>query len=266
MLMARAKRHFIPGYIWHITHRCHKREFLLKFSKDRHRYLQWLYQAKKRYKLTILNYMVTSNHVHLLVFDAGKRDVIPKSMQLVAGRTGQEYNQRKDRKGAYWEDRYHATAVESGDHLARCMVYIDTNMVRAGVVSHPSMWVFSGYNEIREPRRKNILIDYERLQWLFGVGTYDQLKSIHRGWIEEYLGSGAKERQGEWTDSIAVGSKAFTEKMKSLLGFKARGRDVVKGDGRYHLREEVVPYKALFEAEKGDIGPKNTYFWEIKTE
>jgi len=146
--MARAKRHFIPGYIWHITHRCHKREFLLKFSKDRHRYLQWLYQAKKRYKLTILNYMVTSNHVHLLVFDTGNRDVIPKSMQLVAGRTGQEYNQRKNRKGAYWEDRYHATAVESGDHLARCIVYIDTNMVRAGVVNHPAMWSFSGYNEI----------------------------------------------------------------------------------------------------------------------
>ena len=35
-----AKRHFIPDQIWHITHRCHKREFLLKFSKDRHRYLQ----------------------------------------------------------------------------------------------------------------------------------------------------------------------------------------------------------------------------------
>jgi hypothetical protein len=32
--------------------------------------------------------MVTSNHVHLLVVDTGKRDVIPKSMQLVAGRTG----------------------------------------------------------------------------------------------------------------------------------------------------------------------------------
>ena len=63
--MARAKRHYIPGYIWHITHRCHKREFLLGFSKDRHRYLQWLYQAKKRYGLTILNYIVTSNHVHL---------------------------------------------------------------------------------------------------------------------------------------------------------------------------------------------------------
>ena len=60
--MARARRHFIPGYIWQITHPYSKREFLLKFAKDRHRYLHWLYQAKKRYGLNILNYMVTSNH------------------------------------------------------------------------------------------------------------------------------------------------------------------------------------------------------------
>jgi putative transposase len=125
----------------------------------------------------------------------------------MAGRTGQEYNQRKNRKGAYWGDRYHATAVESGDHLARCMVYIDTNMVRAGVVSDPSMWFYCGYNEIQEPRRKNILIDYQRLQGLIGSRTYDELRSSHRGWIEEYLGDGRKERQEEWASSIAVGSR-----------------------------------------------------------
>ncbi len=115
--MARARRHYIPGHIWHITHRCHKREFLLKFSKNRRRWLQWLYEAKKRYGLVILNYAVTSNHIHLLVVGGNERDVIPNSIKLIAGRTGQEFNQRKSRKGAYWEDRYHATAVESGDHL-----------------------------------------------------------------------------------------------------------------------------------------------------
>jgi len=35
--MPRANRHFIPGYIWHLTHRCHKGEFLLKLSRDRYR-------------------------------------------------------------------------------------------------------------------------------------------------------------------------------------------------------------------------------------
>lgn len=63
---------------------------------DRRRWLQWLLEARRRYKLVILNYMVTSNHIHLLVADDCERDVIPKSIQLVAGRSGQEYNQRKN--------------------------------------------------------------------------------------------------------------------------------------------------------------------------
>ena len=99
--MPRANRIFLPGYIWHITHRCHKKEFLLKFAKDRQRWLYWLFQAKRRYGLSVLNYVVTSNHIHLLVKDTSE-SVIPKSLQLIAGRTGQEYNNRKGRKGAYY--------------------------------------------------------------------------------------------------------------------------------------------------------------------
>jgi putative transposase len=57
---------------------------------------------------------------------------------MIAGRTAHEFNQRKNRKGAYWEDRYHATAVEANRYLVQCLVYIDLNMVRAGVVKHPS--------------------------------------------------------------------------------------------------------------------------------
>ena len=65
--------------------------------------------------MTILNYTVTSNHIHLLVADDRDRGVIPKSIKWVAGRTRQGYNQRKNRKGAFREDRYHATAVEEGE-------------------------------------------------------------------------------------------------------------------------------------------------------
>jgi len=34
--MPRANRHFLPGHVWHITHRCHQKKFLLKFARDRH--------------------------------------------------------------------------------------------------------------------------------------------------------------------------------------------------------------------------------------
>ena len=87
------------------------------------------FEAKKCLGLSVLNYTVTSNHVHLLVNDTGS-NVIAQSMQLIAGRTAQEYNQRKDRQGAFWEDRYHATAIEADERLHRCLIYIDLNMVR----------------------------------------------------------------------------------------------------------------------------------------
>nr|WP_306793147.1 transposase [Desulfopila inferna] len=95
------------------------------------------YQWYKR--LNNLNYIATSNHIHMLVVDTGE-DVIPKRLQLIAGRTAQEYNIRKNRKGAFWEDRYHPTAVQADQHLAKCLVYIDLTMVRAGVVRNPSAY------------------------------------------------------------------------------------------------------------------------------
>ena len=129
------------------------------------------------------------------------------------------------------------------------------------------MWPFCGYNEIQEPRRKNVLIDSESLQRLVGAKFYDQLRSSHKGWVEEYLGDEAKERQDEWTASIAVGGRSFIENVKALLGFRAKGREVRQGGGAgYQLREGAAQYKALFRAEKDDIDPENTYLWDVKTE
>ncbi len=104
---------------------------------------------------------------------------------------------------------------------------------------------------------------YERLQGLLGAGSYQQLKLSHKGWIEGYLGDGSKIRQDEWTDSIAVGSKTFVEKVKALLGFRAMGRDVKESAGGYQLREGAASYNALFEPKKHDIGTKNNYFWDM---
>ena len=51
----------------------------------------------------------------------------------------------KKRKGAFREDRYHATAIEIKQHLLRGLAYIDLNMVRTGCrMSHrggnTSLW------------------------------------------------------------------------------------------------------------------------------
>jgi putative transposase len=103
--MPRANRYFLPGHVWHITHRCHQKQFLLKFARDRQRKLYWLFEAKKRFGLCVLDYIVTSNHVHLLVKDTGE-DVIAQSMQLIAGE-----RRRNTTSGRIGMGRFGRTAI-----------------------------------------------------------------------------------------------------------------------------------------------------------
>jgi REP element-mobilizing transposase RayT len=275
--MPRANRYFIPGQVWHLTHRCHKKEFLLKFEKDRKIWIKWLYEAKQRYGLCVLNYIVTSNHIHLLVYDTGTK-AIPNSMQLIAGRIAQQFNQRKKRKGAYWslpasclprhlfihehrEDRYHATAIQTGEHLVRCLVYIDLNMVRAGVVSHPSDWQASGYQEIQTPPMRKRIIDIEKLAELCEIYNIDNFRTIHRQWIEDALKEYCFVREAKWSEAVAVGCKAFVEETQQSLGLGAKARSCQSTIDGYQLKEAAGEYSVHFGGKKVRLTPENGCFW-----
>ncbi len=259
--MPRANRYFLPGYIWHITHRCHKKDFLLKFSRDRQRWMYWLFEAKKRYGLCVLNYVVTSNHIHLLVKDTGE-GVISKSLQLIAGRTGQEYNKRKGRKGAYWEDRYHATAVESETHLFKCLVYIDLNMVRAGVVSHPGEWAHGGYREIQNPPERYRIIDTSVLMKYCDVATLETLQNQHRNWVEDELLSDSSRMEDRWTQSIAVGSESFIDQAYKALGIKGKHRNIIEDGNCCFIKESTIPYNAHIATKIDLLRVGNTIKWD----
>lgn len=182
-------------------------------------------------------------------------------MQLIAGTLGQEYNRRKNRKGAYWEDRYHATAVQTDHHLIQCLVYIDVNMVRAGVVKHPLDWPFGGCAEIQSPRKRYALIDYQGLKEVLNFKTMDKLVDAYRGWIGDAIIKGDRRRDKKRTESVAVGSELFVRATKEKLGIKAKGREVFGTDGSYELREDAARYEPVLGLEKVALSSENAYYW-----
>ena len=105
-------------------------------------------------------------------------------------------------------------------------VYVDLNMVRAGVVSHPEQWRHGGYNEIQYPRRKNILIDYEALSHLCGFENFESFQSAHRRWVQSALSD--DKRDDSWTQSIATEGRSFAEAVKNQMRSFAIGRRVQK--------------------------------------
>lgn len=245
--MPRANRHRLAGYVWHITERCHRRQFLLEFARDRRNWIHWLYEARKRFGLSVLNYQVTSNHVHLLVRDRGTGE-IERSMQLIASCTGRAYNRRKRRRGAFWEDCYHATAVDTDEYLARCLVYIDLNMVRAGVVDHPRDWPQSGYHEIQCPPERYRIIDRGALCELIGAAD-ERLAVVQNEWIEATLARGCIERETQWSEAVAVGRRRFVEEVQGKLDARARYRRVYDVEGLCVLRDGEELYRRCLEGE-----------------
>ena len=49
---------------------------------------------------------------------------------------------------------------------------------------------------------------------------------------------------------------------KEQLGIKAKGREVVGGDGSYELREPPAPYNGILGNENAVLKPQNEYPWE----
>jgi hypothetical protein len=109
-----------------------------------------------------------------------------------------------------------------------------------------------------------VLIDYKRLQDLLGAASYDQLKERHQGWVAEYCGGAEKGRKDEWTASIAVGGKGFVERVKELLGFRAKGREIIVDAEGCRVEEDTAFYSPFLGPEIEDIGPENSYFWSVK--
>jgi putative transposase len=244
-------RYFQPGYVWHLTIRCHDRIFLLDVAWYRKLLVDTLFEAQERYQVPVLNFTVTSNHIHILVLCPEDKTAIPCMMRLLGSKVGATYNKKSGRQGAFWQKRYHATAVETGEHLVRCSLYIDLNMVRAGVVSHPEAWKHGGYHEIVKPKQRYKLINREELMRLMDMPDDPKFSKHYANRINATIKRGNLSRDNVWTKEVAVGKRSFVEKIRKKLGFTSR-----LPDDSPAICEDLAGY--------GEQIPENALEWDLE--
>jgi putative transposase len=108
-----------------------------------------------------------------------------------------------------------------------------------------------------------VIINYDKLMELLGVDSYSALKQEHKTLVEDSLCVDNQYRDEKWTESIAVGSKEYVERVKSSLGALSKGRTVRKAGATYHLREPSVSYNGLLGGQNVDTGGENGYLWDF---
>ncbi len=112
--MPRKARIDAPGALQHIIFRGIERWKIFWTDEDRDDFVERLCTVIEETSTACHAWALLPNHFHLLL-KTGNTSLATAIRWLL---------------GAYWEDRYHATTIESGVHLRRCLTYIDLTQVK----------------------------------------------------------------------------------------------------------------------------------------
>lgn len=219
--MPNASRYLEPGYIYHLTHRCHDRRFLLRTVRERNDYRKWLRHGARRYGVPVYNYSVTSNHVHVIVHvdDAAS---VSSMMQLASATVARHWNRLKKHEGSFWEHPFKCTIVQGGQHLMNCMRYVSMNMVRAGVVGHPCEWAWCGHDELTGRRKRYRLLAVDRMLQSLELPSMDVFQRLYLDGVNEQLARRHLAREAAWTEALAVGDRVFVERAAGTMSRRWR--------------------------------------------
>jgi putative transposase len=142
--MARQPRLTVAAYPHHVIQRGNDRQAIVRDDADRERLLALWQEHAHTFKVAIHAYVVMDNHFHLLLTPETD-DGLPMMMQAVGRAYVRYFNVRHQRTGTLWEGRYRSNLIESERYLLACMVYIDLNPVRAGMVQQPADFKWSSH-------------------------------------------------------------------------------------------------------------------------
>ena len=82
--------------------------------------------AAKRFGLSLCEFSVQSNHVHLVV-EAAHRPALSKGLQALGVRLARQLNRVFERRGRLLADRFHAHVLTSPREVANALRYVRTN-------------------------------------------------------------------------------------------------------------------------------------------
>ena len=71
---------------------------------------------------------------------------------------------------------------------------------------------------------------------LLDINTSNELKHSYEKWIEDSLAVDSLKRESKWTESLAIGSLNFANRLKLKLGRKVRYKKIFREETTYILR------------------------------
>lgn len=164
--MARLPRISLPGHAHHVVQRGHNRQGIVQDDADRLQWKSLLRDAAVTHRVDVHAWLLLDDHFHL-VLTPQTAEGLGRMMQSLARRHAAEFNRRHCRTGTLWEGRYRSTLIQTERYFLACMVYIDLNPVRAGMVTQAADFPWSSHAHYTGTRQDAWLTPHP-LYWSLG--------------------------------------------------------------------------------------------------
>jgi putative transposase len=140
---ARPRRH-TGQLVFHVFNRAIQTMVLFEEPPEYEAFLEVLRQAVERYRMRLLAYTLMPNHWHFIVWP--REDACLSSfMQWLTVTHAKQWREARGTtgRGAVYQGRFKAVAVQRDRHLLVACAYVETNAFRAHLVDRAEDWPWS---------------------------------------------------------------------------------------------------------------------------
>jgi len=173
--MPRAARQKSPTEIYHVMVRGINRDYIFNTDEEKECYLGILGDIKADSNFELYAYVLMDNHVHLLIKEPS--DYIGNIMKRIGIRYAAWYNERHNRIGHLFQDRFKSEAIVDEQQFLTTLRYILQNPVKAKLCKKPDNYNWGSWNDYIS---RSGLTDTDFALQMFSMNTDSQIEEFNK--------------------------------------------------------------------------------------
>lgn len=219
--MSRPLRLEFPGAIWHVTSRGNEKREIVRDDDDRRRFVGFLAHAAMESHWLLHAWVLMSNHYHLLV--ETPEITLSDGVKWLNEMCAIKFNEKYDRVGHLFQDRFKGLLVERESHLLELVRYIVLNPVRCGAVRFASDYPWSNYRATAGLVTVPPWLEVEWTLQQFGPDPA-AAQAGYRSFVADARGASYNPWES-LVGQIYLGGPDFCDRMQALVKSKLRSRE-----------------------------------------
>ena len=174
--MPRANRIDVGNVVYHVINRANARMEIFADPKDYRLFEKVLEEAREKFDMRILSYLVMPNHWHLVLYPKADED-LQKFMGWVSMTHTQRWHSQHKTIGSghLYQGRYKSFPIQTNRYLLQIFRYVERNALRAKLVKRAEDWEWSSLH-----RREKGSIEQKKLlsKWPIDIPA-DYIKIVN---------------------------------------------------------------------------------------